>query len=113
MHGEEDPKTCQLQQLLDRCWVQAGKFRSGGFRCSLPMVMGIDVSNALLDVSMAEGPVHRFANSDPEFAACCGTWPVRGRRRRCVNQAVNRGSPPGHREGMRNSDILPLRGCTV
>ena len=26
---------------------------------------GIDVSKALLDVSMAEGPVHRFENSDP------------------------------------------------
>ena len=29
------------------------------------MVTGIDVSKALLDVSIAEGPVHRFANSDP------------------------------------------------
>ncbi len=29
------------------------------------VVMGIDVSKALLDVSMAEGPVHRFENSDP------------------------------------------------
>ena len=29
------------------------------------MVTGIDVSKALLDVSLAEGPVHRFANSDP------------------------------------------------
>lgn len=29
------------------------------------VVMGIDVSKALLDVSMAAGPVHRFENRDP------------------------------------------------
>ena len=29
------------------------------------MVTGIDVSKALLDVAIGEGPVHRFANSDP------------------------------------------------
>lgn len=29
------------------------------------VVTGIDVSKALLDVSVADGPVHRFANSDP------------------------------------------------
>ena len=28
-------------------------------------VAGIDVSKALWDVSMAEGPVYRFANSGP------------------------------------------------
>ena len=28
---------------------------------------GIDVSKALLDVSMAEGPVHRFENSGPDI----------------------------------------------
>ena len=29
------------------------------------MVTGIDVSKAMLDVAMAEGPVYRFANSGP------------------------------------------------
>ena len=29
------------------------------------VVAGIDVSKALLDVSVADGPVHRFANSGP------------------------------------------------
>ena len=29
------------------------------------VVAGIDVSKALLDVSVADGPVYRFANSDP------------------------------------------------
>ncbi len=28
-------------------------------------VTGINMSKAMLDVSIAEGPVHRFANSDP------------------------------------------------
>ncbi len=29
------------------------------------VVTGIDVSKAMLDVVIAEGPVHRFANSGP------------------------------------------------
>ena len=29
------------------------------------VVAGIDVSKALLDVSVADGPVHRFENSGP------------------------------------------------
>lgn len=29
------------------------------------VVAGIDVSMALLDVSVAEGPAHHFENSDP------------------------------------------------
>ena len=43
---------------------------------------GIDVSKALLDASVAEGPVHRFANSGwglrglPRHMACAGTTPA-------------------------------------
>jgi len=34
------------------------------------VVAGIDVSMAMSDVAMAEGPVYRFANSDPGLRRC-------------------------------------------
>lgn len=47
------------------------------------MVTGIDVSKAMLDVPIAEGPVHRFENSDPDIRR----W-LRHRDRAGTTQAV-------------------------
>ena len=51
------------------------------------VVTGIDVSKAMLDVVMGEGPVHRFENSDP------------GLRRwlRYMDRAGTTGGVRGHR----------------
>ena len=54
------------------------------------VVAGIDVSKAMLDVAITEGPVYRFANSGPglrrllQHMACAGphrrcAWPPAGR----------------------------------
>ena len=41
------------------------------------VVTGIDVSKAMLDVAIGEGPVHRFANSGPGLRGLLRR-PVRG-----------------------------------